>query len=80
MNTRDNSGRLSRNGRKEKETHPDMKGSATINGVEYWVSGWTKENDRGKWLSLSFEQKDANRAPAARDQRRNERQGSDVPW
>lgn len=80
MNDKDNRGRLSRNERKEKETHPDMKGSATINGVEYWISGWTKENDRGKWLSLSFEQKYANRAPAGRDQRRNERQGPDIPW
>ncbi len=78
--TRDNSGRLSRNDRKEKETHPDMKGSATINGVEYWISGWAKENDRGKWLSLSFEQKDAKRSNGGRDQRRHEREGSDIPW
>lgn len=79
--SKDNSGRLSRNDRKEKETHPDMKGSATINGVEYWISGWTKENDRGKWLSLAFEQKQENRAQqGGRDQRRNDRQSDDIPW
>jgi hypothetical protein len=57
--TRDNSGSLSRNDRKEKETHPDFKGKATINGVDYWISGWTKENERGKWLSLSFTPREA---------------------
>lgn len=78
--TNENRGRLSRNERKEKETHPDMKGSATINGVEYWISGWTKENDRGKWLSLSFEQKEANRSNQGRDQRRAPRPDPDPGW
>lgn len=55
---RDNSGSMSRNDRKEKETHPDYKGKATINGVEYWISGWKKENDNGPWLSLAFEPKE----------------------
>lgn len=77
--TNDNRGRLSRNERKDKETHPDMKGSATINGVDYWISGWTKENERGKWLSLSFEPKQASR-PEGRDQRRHERSSQENPW
>lgn len=62
--TRDNSGSISKNDRKEKETHPDIRGSATVNGVAYWVSGWLKENDRGKWYSLSFQPKDAQPEPA----------------
>jgi hypothetical protein len=56
--TRDNSGRLSKNDRKEKESHPDIKGNGTIDGVDYWISGWRKENDRGTWYSLSFQRKD----------------------
>lgn len=76
----DNRGRLSRNERKDKDTHPDMKGSATINGVEYWISGWTKENERGKWLSLSFEAKQETKRPQARDDKRNARVGDDTPW
>ena len=56
--TRDNSGSISRNERKEKDTHPDLKGRATIDGREYWISGWLKENERGKWYSLSFQPKD----------------------
>ena len=57
--TRDNSGSIAKNDRKEKDSHPDIKGKATVNGVDYWVSGWLKENDRGKWYSLSFTPKDA---------------------
>ena len=66
-NTRDNSGSISANKRKEKDTHPDIRGQATIGGVEYWVDGWMKENDRGKWYSLSFKPKQPVDAPAHRD-------------
>jgi hypothetical protein len=62
--TRDNSGSLAKNDRKEKDSHPDIKGKATIDGREYWISGWMKENDRGKWYSLSFQPKDAPPEPA----------------
>jgi hypothetical protein len=58
MNTRDNSGTISKNDRKEKDGHPDIKGQATVDGRAYWVAGWLKENDRGKFYSLSFTPKD----------------------
>jgi hypothetical protein len=61
---KDNSGAIFVNDRKEKDSHPDRKGSAMIGGVEYWVSGWIKKNDRGPWLSLSFTPKDKLAAPA----------------
>lgn len=68
--SRDNSGSLSRNKRKEKSTHADYKGKATINGTEYWISGWKKEGDDGQWLSLAFEIKqDKPAAPPARPAR-----------
>jgi hypothetical protein len=57
---RDNSGSLFRNDKREKETHPQAKGSAMIGGVEYWVSAWTKEaRDGSKYQSLSFTLKNA---------------------
>lgn len=62
---KDNSGSLSKNTRKEKETHPDIKGKATIDGVEYWVDGWAKDGENGKWYSLSFKRKDAATAKPA---------------
>lgn len=57
--SRDNSGSMSRNTRKEKETHADYKGKCVIGGKEYWISAWKKENDKGPWLSLAFDAKEA---------------------
>lgn len=56
---RDNSGVLFKNEHKEKETHADRQGSAMINGVEYWVSGWIKQGSKGQFLSLAFKPKEA---------------------
>ena len=56
---KDNSGLLGLNDRKEKDSHPDHKGSALIGGVEYWISGWNKENQYGPFISLAFQRKDA---------------------
>lgn len=53
-----NRGVLFVNDRKEKDTHPDRKGTINIEGREFWLSGWIKENDRGKFLSLSVTPKD----------------------
>lgn len=56
---RNNTGTLFKNDRREKDSHPHAKGSALIDGVEYWVSAWTKEGAKGKFQSLSFQRKDA---------------------
>ena len=60
-----NTGLLSRNDRKEKDTHPDYKGQINVDGVEYWLSGWVKErkDGTGKFFSLSVSPKNA--PPAA---------------
>jgi hypothetical protein len=55
---KDNTGAIFVNDRKEKDTHPDRSGSATIDGVEYWVSGWLKKTKDGQpYLSLAFKPK-----------------------
>ena len=53
-----NRGVLFKNDRKEKDTHPNMKGSINVEGVEYWVSAWTKEGQNGKFISLSLTPKE----------------------
>lgn len=60
---KNNSGSLFRNDRREKDSHPHAKGSALIDGVEYWVSAWTKTDRNGeKFQSLSFTAKQERRA------------------
>jgi uncharacterized protein (DUF736 family) len=47
---------------KRSEKSPDYKGSAEINGIEYWVSGWKEESRSGEpYLSLSFQEKEQER-------------------
>lgn len=58
----DNTGALFVNDRKrEGKKDADRNGSATIDGVEYWVNGWIKKPKGGgqSFLSLSFKRKDA---------------------
>jgi uncharacterized protein (DUF736 family) len=64
MEKKDNSGAIFKNTKKTQENHPDLTGNAVINGVEMWVSGWTKVSQKGeKFMSLSFKPKDQTSAP-----------------
>ena len=66
---RDNSGSLFKNDRKEKETHPDYKGTAMVGGVEMWMSAWLKTASNGsKFMSFSFQPKDQQAAPQSQKQ------------
>lgn len=61
--TKDNTGTLGVNNRKEKETHPDYSGSVRIDGRDYWISGWKKVAGNGSsFLSLAFKPKDGTSA------------------
>ena len=55
-----NRGVLFKNDRKEKETHPDYKGSYTNgDGQEFWLSAWLKKDKNGNtFMSLSTTAKD----------------------
>ena len=60
-----NRGALWKNENKKTDKHPNLRGSAEINGVEYWVSGWTSsEGGKKPLVSLSFQLKEDK--PAAR--------------
>lgn len=58
---RDNSGSIFKNDRKEKDTHPDRTGTAMIDGVMYYVSGWLKTSTKGQFLSVAFKRKEEQR-------------------
>lgn len=55
-----NRGKISKNEKKTKDSHPDYKGILNVNGVAFWVSGWIKTNqeDGKKFLSLSVNPKE----------------------
>lgn len=55
-----NKGVLFINDRKQKDSHPDFKGSLDVGGVSYWLSGWRKTTSKGETISVSIEAKDAN--------------------
>ena len=57
-----NRGVLFKNDRKESDNHPDYKGQINCDGVEFWLSAWIKEGQKGKFMSISVTPKDA--APA----------------
>ena len=51
-------GSLFKNDKKESEKHPDYKGSAKVEGVDYWLSAWVKETKGGaKYFSLALKAK-----------------------
>lgn len=52
-----NRGILGKNKFKTKETQPEYSGSINVNGVEYWLNGWIKEGESGKFFSLTVRPK-----------------------
>ena len=60
-------GSISKNKKKETDVHPDYRGSAMINGVEFWISGWVNEGSDGKYLGLKFQAKEEVRSTKVDD-------------
>lgn len=60
------SGVLFKNDKGDNEKRPDYKGSAEIEGVQYWVSAWIRDGAKGKFMSMKYERKEQQSAkPAA---------------
>ena len=56
-----NRGAIWGNTEKQKDSHPDFKGSITVEGVEYWLSAWKRKpdaNPKSPALSLSVQKKE----------------------
>jgi len=53
-------GVIYQNQNRKTDNHPHMQGQCEIDGVEYWISGWSKTSAKveGKFLSLSFKRKE----------------------
>lgn len=77
---------LNKNDRKEKDTHPDYKGSLNVDGVDYWIDGWIKDGANGKFISGALKPKDQQGAygaptrPAGNAQAFDTDYSDDVPF
>jgi len=50
-----NTGALFKNDKKVSEKHPDYKGTANVDGTEYWVSAWIKTSKSGQsFMSFAY--------------------------
>lgn len=80
MSKYDNSGAIFRNDRKEKDTHPDHTGQATIAGVNYWISAWVKEKDGVRYFSLAFKPKEEAKGSAPAKPGKRTDLDDDIPF
>jgi hypothetical protein len=77
---KDNSGSLFKVEEKQSERHPDMSGSAMIDGVEYFFDAWFKVADSGRrWMSCSFKPKQKQAAKPAVKQASQPQRRRDTP-
>lgn len=83
-----NRGALWKNDNRQKETHPNLKGSTVIvcphchKSTDYWTSAWTSsEGGKKPLVSLSYQAKDlVVNAPAPKSQDVIETFEDDIPW
>lgn len=71
------SGVLFKNDKDGNEKRPDYKGSAEIEGVQYWVSAWIREGAKGKFMSMKYEAKEKQSAPKPQQQSQQGTNGPD---
>lgn len=59
MQRKDNNGVLFKNDQKQGDNHPDYKGSAMVDGSDYWLSAWINVSKNGqKYMSIKLNPKD----------------------
>ena len=52
---KDGQGTLFKNDKDDNPARPDYRGEVMIAGTLYRLSGWIKDGQKGKWMSLSAE-------------------------
>lgn len=64
-----NKGIISKNERKETDSHPDIAGSINVDGKEYWLNGWLKKrgSDGAPFYSLAVKPKQERAAEIIRE-------------
>ena len=67
---------LNKNDKGDNPKRPDYTGTANVDGIEFRISGWIREGQKGKFISGSVQLKDNNSAGATRGAAEDE----DVPF
>jgi uncharacterized protein (DUF736 family) len=62
----DNTGVIFKNEDKQSEKHADYRGQATVDGVDYWLDGWTRVSSRNGNRFISFKLKPKQPTTAAK--------------
>jgi len=75
-----NSGILSRVTDRKSDKHPEFSGSAEIDGVEYWMSAYVNEGEKGKYFKISFKPKEQQGQADGHAQRRPPKEDNDIPF
>lgn len=74
-------GVLFKNDKKTEDKHPNMRGQCEIDGVEYWVSAWTKESpQKGRYQTLAFTPKEERPKIVTPQRRSVADEPDDIPW
>jgi hypothetical protein len=74
---KDMSGSAFHNSRRDRDTSPDLTGSALIHGKEHWVNMWLKTDKNGNtWVSFNLKEKQPKQQP--QQQVRDDRQTSEI--
>lgn len=68
MSENKNYGTISRVKDKKSSSHADARGKCNIEGVEYWINGWSKTGRYGPYMSLSFKKKEQQPEPAPKSE------------
>jgi hypothetical protein len=79
---KDGSGNLFKNDRKQKDSHPDYRGTITIEGTQYELAAWLKDGKKGKYMSLNAKipQPRDNDAPRERQAAADNFGDSEIPF
>ena len=78
--TRDNSGVLFRNDKRENEKAPNYKGNITVDGKDYWLSAWVKEGKSGKFMGLAVSPKEEYKPKPSERSKATNFDDPDVPF
>ena len=57
---REGSGVMFKNDKQGVEKRPDYTGNIRVAGIDYWISGWIKEGQKGNFLGLAVKPKQDN--------------------